>query len=378
MTFAEWPQLLEYKIAVFGICSDIDPDTVCHALVVRGMGYHARGVAFERFPWFHAVCARTGVWAIVSHPNKMAGKKEIRDLSDSELLSELKSLGLKIGPISPTTRRVYEKRLSKARGCDVVDSTCENQDSRASVGEDACTKLANSITDCTNRTSGLLESPAVFYGVCFDVARSSSESGLPCVPVVFTSKDEALKAAKKFKGARFKGFKTRVEAESFSRSRSTEQENSPAVTSTLYSLTDPVSNFKGPTPQELVKFRKVIENGSREEFLEIALKNPRYLTGPGDTPVVLQEGCRYNALHVAVKHNRKEMCQLIVDTLESQLFWNILLNQDTQSALNSQRRQFLVDMYLNTPDKGVSCLKRLALDLINRSTSLNKQFSDMA
>ena len=44
---------------------------------------------------------------------------------------------------------------------------------------------------------------------------------------------------------------------------------------------------------------------------------PRYLIGPGDTPVILQEGFRYNALHVAVKNNRKEMCQVIIDTLES-------------------------------------------------------------
>ena len=292
------------------------------------------------------------------HPNKMAGKKGIGDLSDCELMSELKSLGLNVGPISPTTRRIYEKRLSKARGCDVVDSTNENQDARANVSESVSTNLNNSISDSTNRTSSeALESPAIFYGVCFDVVRSSnSESGLPSVPAVFTSKDEALKTAKKFKGARFKGFKNRDEAESFSRSRSKEQENSPAVTSSLSSPADPVSNFKGPTPQELVKFRKIIENGSRDEVYEMALKNPRYLIGPGDTPVILQEGFRYNALHVAVKNNRKEMCQLIIDTLESEHFWNILLNQETQSVMNSQRKQFLVDMYLNTPDKGASTI----------------------
>lgn len=305
--------------------------------------------------------ARTGVW--VMHPNKMAGKKEIRNLSDFELLTELKSLGLKIGPISPTTRRIYEKKLSRARGCDVVDSTFETQDKRRNAGERACT-LTDSTNDSTNFTSGILESPAIFYGVCYDVVRPASEGGLPNVPVVFTSKEEALKTAKKFKGARFKGFKTRVEAEGFSRSRSREQENSPAVTSSLSSPTDPVSSFKGPTPQELVKFRNVIELGSREEFLDIVLGNPRYLIGPGDTPVILQEGFRYNAIHVAVKNDRRDMCQLIIDTLESQQFWNILLNQDNQSAINSQRRHFLVDMYLNTPDKGVSWLENLHIILI--------------
>ena len=124
--------------------------------------------------------------------------------------------------------------------------------------------------------------------------------------------------------------------------------------SALASPTDPASHFKGPTPQALIEFRKVIEHGSLEEFRQIVFKNPRYLVGPGDTPVILQEGFRYNAIHVAVKNNRKDMCQLIIDTLESQNFWGVLLKEDSSSAVTSQRRHFLVDMYLNTPDKGVS------------------------
>ena len=70
--------------------------------------------------------------------------------------------------------------------------------------------------------------------------------------------------------------------------------------------------------------------------------------------MTLQELFRYNANHVAVRNNRKDMCQLIIDTLESQNFWGILLKEDSSSAVSSQRRHFLVDMYLNTPDKGVS------------------------
>lgn len=286
----------------------------------------------------------------------MAGKKEIRDLSDFELLSELKSLGLKIGPISPTTRRIYERKLSKARGCDVVDSTNKNR-SAHDIRETGNSTVYTQLTGSTTCALGGLESPTMFYGVCFDVSRSCSEGEVPSVPAVFTSKEEALKAAKKCKGARFKGFKTRVEAEGFSRSRSVDQEDSSAVKNSMPSPTDPVSNFKGPTPQELVKFRNVIERGLRQEFLETVLKNPRYLIGPGDTPVILQEGFRYNAIHVAVKNNRKDMCKLIIDILESQHFWNILFSQESQSLINDQRIHFLVDMYLNTPDKGVSHLE---------------------
>ena len=279
----------------------------------------------------------------------MAGKKAVEELSDVALMNELKSLGIKTGPVTPTTRRVVEKKLLKARGADLIDSNYESKNSGESGN--VLEESTKSTKESTSSTSSVFESPAIFYGVCFDVDRISSESASPSLPAVspavFTSKDEALKMAKKVRGARFKGFKTKLEAESFARSRFQEQEQSPAPK-------DPASNFKTPTPQKLVKFRSIIERGTKDEFQEVVLKNPRYLIAPGDTPVILQEGSRYNALHVAVKSNRKEMCQLIVQTLESDDFWNILLNQETQSAINSKRKQFLVDMYLNTPDKGVS------------------------
>ena len=284
----------------------------------------------------------------------MAGKKALKDLSDLELMNELKSLGLKSGPITPTTRRLFENRLSKALGCDVVDSSCENKDAFSNFDVRECTTSTTSTVDRTNSTSSSsTESPAIFYGVCFDMDCSLSESASPAIPAVFTSKDDALKAAKKVKGSRFKGFKTKLEAELFSRSHVKDHEKSPATPNTSPAPTDPVSNFKTPTPQQIVKFRAVIERGSAEDFQEIVENNPRYLIGPGDTPVILQEGYRYNALHVAVKNNRKEMCQLIVETLESQHFWDVLLNQEIKTATNSKRREFLVDMYLNTPDKGV-------------------------
>ena len=307
----------------------------------------------------HQQVMAAGEWGYFSPSNKMAGRKEITQLSDSELLDELRSLGLNAGPISPTTRRIYEKKLSKARGNDAVDSlACKDYDS-----ENSCLKLNS--TPCTDSSKALitystdevsLGTPAIFYGVYFNNNQSFAEGGSPSVPLVFTCKEKALDVAKKYKGARFKAFKTRSEAERFSQSLSVVQENVAATlsSSALASPTDPASHFKGPTPQALIEFRKVIEHGSLEEFRQIVFKNPRYLVGPGDTPVILQEGFRYNAIHVAVKNNRKDMCQLIIDTLESQNFWGILLKEDSSSAVTCQRRHFLVDMYLNTPDKGVS------------------------
>ena len=77
----------------------------------------------------------------------------------------------------------------------------------------------------------------------------------------------------------------------------------------------------------------------------------------GDTPVILQEGFRYNAMHVAAKFNQREICHLVIETLESDEFWKNFLQEDENSVISFKRKQFLVDLYLNTPDrpdKGVS------------------------
>lgn len=302
---------------------------------------------------YRSIPSVLGLLGLNSGINKMAGRA-VEDLSDVELMNELKSLGLTPGPITPNTRRLFEKKLSRALGCDNVDSSLENKKvgSNFEVRE---SQIAES-DDRTHNAPSVTESPAIFYGVCFNVDSSLSESASPAIPAVFTSKDEALKMVKKVKGSRFKSFKSKQEAELFSRSHFKDQEISSGATYTSSVPRDPVSIFKTPTPQEIVKFRAVIERGSSEEFQEKVMTNPRYLIGPGDTPVILQEGFRYNALHVAVKNKRKEMCQSIVETLESESFLDVLLNHEIKTAKNSKRREFLVDMYLNTPDKGVhSC-----------------------
>ena len=66
-----------------------------------------------------------------------------------------------------------------------------------------------------------------------------------------------------------------------------------------------------------------------------------------------QEGFRYNALHVAAMKNQPESAQLILDTIQNPRFMELLYPGEPEQTCDA-RMQFLVDLYLNTPDKGVS------------------------
>lgn len=67
----------------------------------------------------------------------------------------------------------------------------------------------------------------------------------------------------------------------------------------------------------------------------------------------VQEGCRYNVLHVAAKENQPEMSRLILETLENPRFMRLMYPHDKEPML-FQRIRYILDLYLNTPDKAVS------------------------
>lgn len=66
-----------------------------------------------------------------------------------------------------------------------------------------------------------------------------------------------------------------------------------------------------------------------------------------------QEGCRYNVMHVAAKENQAGIAQLLLDTLENPEFMR-LMYPDDQDVMLQKRIRYIVDLYLNTPDKAVS------------------------
>lgn len=58
-------------------------------------------------------------------------------------------------------------------------------------------------------------------------------------------------------------------------------------------------------------------------------------------------------MHVAAKENQAGICQLLLDTLENPEFMRLMYPDDDDVMLTN-RIQYIVDLYLNTPDKMVS------------------------
>ncbi|RXN18918.1 ankyrin repeat and LEM domain-containing 2 [Labeo rohita] len=179
-----------------------------------------------------------------------------------------------------------------------------------------------------------------------------------CSPHVYVNKTKALKVVMKLKGARFKAFTAKEDAENFAKGICVSPHKpSPEKTSAECLLSSDAVNlekaneFKSPRTQDLTaKLRKTVERGDEETFRELVWGNPRYLIGSGDNPTIVQEGCRYNVLHVAAKENQAGMARLLLETLEDPEFMR-LMYPDDQELMLQQRIRYIVDLYLNTPDK---------------------------
>lgn len=164
-------------------------------------------------------------------------------------------------------------------------------------------------------------------------------------PFLFDSMSGVLHFCRQYKAShpRWKRFQTRAEAEKFS------------LASFDYEPEDQLVNkealpFKTPTPQQFVQLRKYIQDGEIDEVRELIDSNPRYIIGSGDNPTILQEGCRYNAFHVAAKSNQADIMKLILDRLRSPDYYRRLYPGDGDRSTRD-RIAYIVDMYLNMPDK---------------------------
>ncbi|XP_026907912.2 ankyrin repeat and LEM domain-containing protein 2 isoform X2 [Acinonyx jubatus] len=340
-------------------------------------------------------------------------------LNPDDLREEIVKAGLKCGPITSTTRFIFEKKLAQALlehgrtlpsqppGHDMSGATTISQDAQRnwksavgsqpeqvglsedrdfgySVGlnppeEDVvmsktCSLSFGAATGVNGHKAMVTASagPPLYYGVC------PAYEDIPARHErihVYEDKKEALQAVRMIKGSRFKAFSSREDAEKFARGlcdyfpspSKASSALSPVKTAPLMSsgglkdgLYPPESetvnkeranSYKTPRTQDLTaKLRKAVEKGEDDTFSDLTWSNPRYLIGSGDNPTIVQEGCRYNVMHVAAKENQASICQLTLETLENPEFMRLMYPDDDQNMLQ-QRIYYIVDLYLNTPDK---------------------------
>nr|XP_046241698.1 ankyrin repeat and LEM domain-containing protein 2 [Scatophagus argus]XP_046241699.1 ankyrin repeat and LEM domain-containing protein 2 [Scatophagus argus]XP_046241700.1 ankyrin repeat and LEM domain-containing protein 2 [Scatophagus argus]XP_046241701.1 ankyrin repeat and LEM domain-containing protein 2 [Scatophagus argus]XP_046241702.1 ankyrin repeat and LEM domain-containing protein 2 [Scatophagus argus] len=349
----------------------------------------------------------------------------LRGLSADELREEFARADVKCGPITATTRATFERKL--ARVLAGTESSAPEPDNSSSAGvSGSATSVADHVKPVSCATLGVAPisaasssnptetasedldfgygmglnppeeeeisvkttsnssaegsnslyrtdtpskpaqvSPTFYYGVCplWDDVLARNEKAH-----VYTDKKDALQAVKTMKGARFKAFPNREDAEKFAKGICdyfpSPNKSTPCVSPVKPGLViskdnmevdttnrERANSFKSPRTQDLTaKLRKAAEKGDEMAFSELVWNNPRYLIGSGDNPTIVQEGCRYNVMHVAAKENQAGIAQLLLDILENPEFMR-LMYPDDQEVMLQKRIRYIVDLYLNTPDK---------------------------
>ncbi|CAL1616402.1 unnamed protein product [Knipowitschia caucasica] len=312
----------------------------------------------------------------------------LKGLSADELREEFAQANLKCGPITATTRAIFERKLARAlagpeaTATPPISSTSEAAREELDFGygmglnppeEEEISVVPNSNVSDLSQSKSLCEtpsrpaqtSPTCYYGICppwEDVLARNERAH------VYIDKKEALQAVKLMKGARFKAFPNREDAEKFAKGFC-DYYPSPSKSAPCVSPVKPgaaickenmevdsinrekANSYKSPRTQDLTaKLRKAVEKGDESAFRDLVLSNPRYLIGSGDNPTIVQEGCRYNVMHVAAKENQAGISQLLLDILENPEFMRLMYPDDQESMLQ-KRICYIVDLYLNTPDK---------------------------
>jgi hypothetical protein len=187
----------------------------------------------------------------------------------------------------------------------------------------------------------------IFYGLFIP----SEFNTPPGIRLIYTKRQEVVEAARKIKGARFKAFSSRDEAERYERTKTGNDAQSDADTSLIFEGNH--NGLSAPKQPELNRLRGSIEMGELESFNRSVQSNPRFLVSSGDTPVALQKSCKWNALHIAARSNQVAIAESLMNSLKDDEFWMKLYPCDTKEA-REKRKAYVIDLYLNSPEIG-SC-----------------------
>ncbi|XP_065053365.1 ankyrin repeat and LEM domain-containing protein 2-like isoform X1 [Rhopilema esculentum] len=268
---------------------------------------------------------------------------EISSLSDAELCAKLKECGFKGGAITKATRKLFEKRLRKHfTKNEPAENPTPPEDQNISFKE-VKSPLSHSVSPQSSKEESENDIDVVYYAVCTPKDKETTHKDL-----VFTSLKDASSAMKGLRQARLRKFSCKEAAVNFTKCDNLEFSKLNGDVKPGESKIE----YKSPKPQELVVFRNAVECGKLEQVQSFIDENPTYLVSTIEVPVILQEGCRYNALHVAAKANQLEMFKLILQNVQDPELWKKLFPNETSLEALDAKCERMVDYYLNTSDKG--------------------------
>ncbi|CAF0864148.1 unnamed protein product [Adineta ricciae] len=175
---------------------------------------------------------------------------------------------------------------------------------------------------------------------------------------VFDDMKSAFVLCKKYSkhNSRVKIFANRDDAENFIQQTRTDPASNIDLNMSVDQIPKPATNDAEKLPysdvptSELTKLYNLAEKGNESEFERLVWTNPRYLISSGDSPTIVKISVRYNSMHVAALAGQSGIIRLLIRTIKNVHFIRRLYVNDTEGQ-TQQRIQFILDMYLNTPDK---------------------------
>ena len=280
-------------------------------------------------------------------------RKPLTEWTDDDIRRELSALGESVVPITATTRPFLLKKLEKLLQTANEDNSYNSHEStevgivlEASGGALKCGLEEQEPTQVEGYYTVVMG-----HGVKDGDSEQSKDQQL-CP--VYTTRADALKAVKNTPGARFKKFETKNAAVTYWESHKQPQVPELEIKDLLkpIGVAEKANNFPSLKTPQLNKFRKLIEEGDVHRFQDSVWENPRYLITSGDTPEILQLGCRYNALHCAVRSGKLDVCKELLSIIQGDYFWELVYPGDSE-VVRQRRRDHLLDLYLNMQDKVV-------------------------
>ncbi|CAK8697250.1 unnamed protein product [Clavelina lepadiformis] len=287
--------------------------------------------------------------------------ESIAKLTNDELRKQLIKVGIQPVPLTPTTKKLYQKKLAGRLGTLTFSEKDPSKEKYDGLQEKTSAELSSHalVKYGTENEENSGDKTAEKKGKIFYAVQVSSNENLFSVEqLIFDDKQSALSFLMKNKDARFKRFLDRNEAKDFVKQPPLVCKGDDQTTTESKAVgSEKPNNFKALKQTDLTKLAQCIEKNDVELFNTFVWGNPRYLISAGDAPVLLKPNVRYNALHIASKFNRPNIVEKLLAILQEPAFHELMYASNSACTkvdenILTQRIDRIVDLYLNTPEKG--------------------------